>query len=62
GTAVLLITHNLGVIANMAERVGVMYQGRVVEEAPVRQIFEQPSHPFTQQLIASLDIKNSRAS
>ncbi|MFQ5923394.1 MAG: ATP-binding cassette domain-containing protein, partial [Anaerolineales bacterium] len=66
GTSVMLITHDLGVIANMAERVGVMYEGRVVEEAPVRQLFAQPSHPFTQQLIASIDMtrrdEGSRAS
>ena len=66
GTAVMLITHDLGVIANMAERVGVMYEGRVVEEAQVGQLFARPSHPFTQQLIASIDLtrrdKGSRAS
>lgn len=55
GTTVMLITHDLGVIANMAERVGVMYEGQVVEEVPVRQLFARPSHPFTQQLIASID-------
>lgn len=63
GTTVMLITHDLGVIANMAERVGVMYEGQVVEEVPVRQLFTQPSHPFTQQLIASIDLnKGSRSS
>lgn len=60
GTAVMIITHDLGVIANMAERVGVMYEGRVVEEAPVRQLFAQPSHAFTQQLIASIDMTNRK--
>ena len=60
GTTVLFITHDLGVIANMAERVGVMYQGRVVEEVPVDQLFAQPSHPFTQQLIASIDISGAK--
>jgi len=59
GTAVMLITHDLGVIANMAERVGVMFKGQVVEEVPVRQLFEQPSHPFSQQLIASIDLNKS---
>jgi ABC-type dipeptide/oligopeptide/nickel transport system ATPase component len=56
GTAVMLITHDLGVIANMAERVGVMFEGQVVEEVPVRQLFAQPSHPFSQQLIASIEL------
>lgn len=66
GTSVMLITHDLGVIASMAERVGVMYEGRVVEEAPVHQLFARPAHPFTQQLIASIDMtdrnKSNRAS
>ena len=56
GTTVLWITHDLGVIANMAERVGVMFEGRVVEEVPVRQLFAEPSHPFTKQLIASIEL------
>ena len=56
GTTVMLITHDLGVIAQLAERVGVMHEGRVVEEVPVRQLFNQPSHPFTKQLIASIDL------
>ncbi len=56
GTAVMLITHDLGVIANMAERVGVMYKGQVVEEVPVRQLFADPAHPFSQQLIASIEL------
>lgn len=59
GTAVMLITHDLGVIAHMAERVGVMFEGQVVEEVPVRQLFAQPSHPFSQQLIASIDLIRS---
>jgi ABC-type dipeptide/oligopeptide/nickel transport system ATPase component len=56
GTTVMLITHDLGVIASMAERVGVMYEGQVVEQVPVRQLFAQPSHPFSQQLIASIEL------
>jgi len=56
GTAVMLITHDLGVIANMAERVGVMYKGQVVEEVPVRQLFAEPEHPFSQQLIGSIEL------
>ena len=55
-TAVMLITHDLGVIASVAERVGVMYQGQVVEEVPVHQLFAEPSHPFSRQLIDSIDL------
>ena len=40
----------------MAEREGVMYEGQVVEEVPVRELFAQPSHPFSQQLIASIEL------
>ena len=60
GTAVLLISHDLGVIANMAERVGVMFEGQVVEEVPVRQLFAEPAHPFSQQLIASIELTDRR--
>jgi oligopeptide/dipeptide ABC transporter ATP-binding protein len=54
GTAIILITHNLGVIAQMAERVLVMYAGKVVEEAPVKAIFDEPRHPYTQGLLNSI--------
>ncbi len=47
GTAVLLITHDLGVVAEMADRVVVMYAGQVVESAPVASLFEMPQHPYT---------------
>jgi oligopeptide/dipeptide ABC transporter ATP-binding protein len=50
---VLLITHDLGVVAENAERVGVMYAGRLVEEAPVRELFEDPRHPYTRGLLRS---------
>lgn len=53
-TAILFITHNLGVIAQVAERVGVMYAGELVEIAPVRDIFNNPRHPYTRGLIACL--------
>jgi len=53
GTALLLITHDLGVIAEMADRVIVMYAGRKVEEAPVRDLFREPAHPYTAGLMAS---------
>jgi peptide/nickel transport system ATP-binding protein/oligopeptide transport system ATP-binding protein len=54
GTAILLITHNLGVVAQMAERVLVMYAGKVVEEAPVKAIFDNPQHPYTKGLLNSI--------
>jgi oligopeptide/dipeptide ABC transporter ATP-binding protein len=52
--SVLFITHNLGVVAEIADRVAVMYAGRVVEEAPVRAIFHAPRHPYTRGLLASI--------
>ena len=52
--AVMLITHDLGVIAETAQRVVVMYAGRVVEEAPVQELFDNPLHPYTQCLLESL--------
>jgi oligopeptide/dipeptide ABC transporter ATP-binding protein len=54
GMAILFITHDFGVIGHMCDRVAVMYAGRIVECAPVRQIFEAPAHPYTQALIASV--------
>ncbi len=53
-TAILLITHDLSVIAETAERVDVMYAGKVVEEAGTRSIFEDPKHPYTQGMLKSL--------
>ena len=55
-TAVLLITHDLGVVAEMAHRVAVMYAGEIVEEADVNTIFHQPLHPYTQGLIGSIPV------
>jgi peptide/nickel transport system ATP-binding protein len=52
--ALLLITHDLGVVAQQADRVAVMYAGRIVEEAPVRALFRDPRHPYTRGLLASL--------
>jgi oligopeptide/dipeptide ABC transporter ATP-binding protein len=52
--SLLLITHDLGVIAETADRVAVMYAGRIVEEGPVRGIFRRPLHPYTQGLLASI--------
>jgi oligopeptide/dipeptide ABC transporter ATP-binding protein len=55
-TSVILITHDLGVIAEMADRVAVMYAGRIVEETDVLQLFEKPLHPYTQGLIGSIPV------
>lgn len=52
--AILLITHNLGIVAQYADRVAVMYAGKVIEEAPVETIFESPAHPYTRGLLNSL--------
>jgi len=52
--AVLLITHDLGIVAGRADRVAVMYAGRIVEEAPTTQLFAKPSHPYTRGLFASI--------
>ena len=52
--ALLLITHDFGVIAEMADRVVVMHRGRLVEEGPVRQILRAPAHPYTQSLLAAV--------
>jgi peptide/nickel transport system ATP-binding protein len=53
---VLLVTHDLAVHANVADRVGIMYAGRIVEEAPTQIIFNEPRHPYTQHLIQSLPV------
>jgi oligopeptide/dipeptide ABC transporter ATP-binding protein len=54
GLSLLLITHDLGIVAEMANRVAVMYAGRIVEEAPVTPFFESPRHPYSRGLLASL--------
>jgi oligopeptide/dipeptide ABC transporter ATP-binding protein len=54
GSSILLITHDLGVVAGVADRVAVMYAGRRVEDAPVDELFARPSHPYTLGLLASL--------
>ncbi len=54
GAAIILITHDLGVVAEMAQRVVVMYAGRKVEEAPVGDLFRRPQHPYTLGLLASV--------
>ncbi len=54
GTAIILITHDLGVIAECADEVAVMYAGRIVEKATVREIFKDPKHPYTKGLLRSV--------
>ncbi len=54
GSAIMLITHDLGVVAEMAQRVVVMYAGRKVEEAPVNEIFARPMHPYTRGLLGAV--------
>jgi len=56
GTSVILITHDLGVIAEMAERVAVMYAGEIVEQAESTELFDNPLHPYTQGLIGSIPV------
>ena len=54
GAAIILITHNLGIVAGLCRRVLVMYAGEIVEEGPVEQIFESPQHPYTWSLLRSV--------
>jgi peptide/nickel transport system ATP-binding protein len=54
GTAIILITHDLGVVAEMAERVIVMYAGKIVEQASVKDLFARPRHPYTRALLGSM--------
>src|SRR4029079_7600143 len=54
GIAVLLITHDLGVVAETCDRVGVMREGRIVEEASVMDLFRAPAHPYTRELLAAM--------
>jgi oligopeptide/dipeptide ABC transporter ATP-binding protein len=56
GTSVILITHDLGVVAEMAERVAVMYAGEIVEQTDVNRLFDEPLHPYTQGLIGSIPV------
>jgi peptide/nickel transport system ATP-binding protein len=54
GAAIVLITHNMGVVADLADRVAVMFNGQLVEQADVRTLFAAPSHPYTQRLLAAV--------
>ncbi len=59
GTAVLLITHNMGIVSQYANRVAVMYAGRIVEVGPVREVINSPLHPYTQGLLAAIPESHS---
>jgi peptide/nickel transport system ATP-binding protein len=61
GMGIVMITHDLGVVAESCERVVVMYAGRKVEEAPVAELFDRPLHPYTRALMASMPAMNTRA-
>jgi peptide/nickel transport system ATP-binding protein len=61
GLAMLLITHNLGVVAENARRVLVMYAGRIVEEGPVERVFRRPLHPYTRGLLAAVPAPTTSA-
>ena len=54
GVALIFVTHNLGIVAKMCDRVAVMYAGRIVEQAPVRELFDDPKHPYTRALLGSV--------
>jgi oligopeptide/dipeptide ABC transporter ATP-binding protein len=62
GLAMIFITHNLGIVSKICDRVAVMYAGRIVEMGPVRQIFTSPAHPYTQALLESIPRLGVRAS
>jgi oligopeptide/dipeptide ABC transporter ATP-binding protein len=62
GMAILLITHDLGVVAEMVDEVAVMYAGRIVERGPVAEVFESPQHPYTEALLRSIPVVGMRYS
>ena len=61
GVAILFITHDLGVVARMCDRVAVMYAGRIVEQGGIAEIFDNPSHPYTQALLGSIPRMDARS-
>src|SRR5688572_28056618 len=54
GVALIFVTHNLGIVAKMCDRVAVMYAGKIVEQAPVRELFDNPKHPYTRALLGAV--------
>jgi oligopeptide/dipeptide ABC transporter ATP-binding protein len=61
GSSIIMITHNLGVVSQMADNVAVMYMGRIVEYAPVRELFHHPLHPYTVGLLNSVPVLGKKA-
>jgi oligopeptide/dipeptide ABC transporter ATP-binding protein len=61
GLSLIFITHDFGIVAKMCDRVMVMYAGRIVESGPVREIFNKPSHPYTQALLSSVPTMDERS-
>jgi oligopeptide/dipeptide ABC transporter ATP-binding protein len=61
GLALIFITHNLGIVAKMCDRVAVMYAGKIVEQGPVREIYARPRHPYTEGLLKSVPRIGSKA-
>ncbi|HXV44248.1 MAG TPA: ABC transporter ATP-binding protein, partial [Anaerolineae bacterium] len=61
GSSIIMITHNLGVVSQMADYVAVMYLGKIVEYAPVREVFHQPLHPYTVGLLNSVPVLGKKA-
>ncbi len=59
GAGIILITHDLGVVAEVADRVAVMYAGEIIEEASVEELFKNPKHPYTSSLFNSIPQMNS---
>jgi len=60
GLAIVLVSHDLGVVADLADRVQVMYAGRIVESAPVEELFANPAHPYTRALLAAMPTHDTR--
>jgi oligopeptide/dipeptide ABC transporter ATP-binding protein len=54
GVALIFVTHNLGIVAKMCDKVAVMYAGKLIEQAPVRELFDAPKHPYTRALLGSV--------
>jgi len=61
GTSIVLITHDMGVVAKISQKVTVLFAGRVIEDAATRTVFENPAHPYTQALIAATPTPNVSA-